>query len=430
MMSPLAVSQYLDIGLSFDLVLFDEASQIFTEEALASLVRAKQVILSGDRQQLPPRDFFRAVENDSDDEEEPTPSVLDAFAQSAVREISLKWHYRSRDAALIRFSNAHFYENSLITFPAAGGIGAPCLQYHFVQNATYGAGSTRVNIAEADAVVAALWAQISDPQRAHLTLGVVAFSVAQAQLIERRFEAFVKESIERQAVFGQWEAQPPQQREPLVFCNLDTVQGEERDCVLVSTTYAPDAKGAFALSYLGPMRTERGAKRLNVAITRAKEYLTVVTSLSPALLREQLAKSSGAHNEGAALLCAFLESVQAEQMGAQKRKQTAPHGLLWEICRILDEQGIAYDLGVGDFRCGVEIGIKRTPDAQAYLLGIVTDTDGLGTQSVREYARLRAQVLRQRYGWELHFVWQLSWLLDYENEKKRLLTRIRQLMEN
>ena len=125
------------------------------------------------------------------------------------------------------------------------------------------------------------------------------------------------------------------------------------------------------------------------------------------------------------MLCEFLEYAQGEQTRAPKTGRTPRGGLLCELCRILDENGICYDVGVGDSLCGVEIGIKRSGDAQAYVLGIVTDRDGLQTQSVREYARLRAQVLTRRYGWTLHFVWQLAWFLDHEGEKRRLLSKIK-----
>ncbi len=435
MMSPLSVSQYLDIDTKFDLVIFDEASQIFLEDSFASIVRGKQVIISGDRQQLPPSDFFRASDLESEDdtlfyEEDATMdrSVLDASIRSSMNEMSLKWHYRSRDESLICFSNEHFYSNSLVTFPAAAQDPELRLIHHPVPHGRYLSGNQHTNPDEADEVVRLIWAEMTSPTRCHLTLGVVAFSVAQAREIEERWHAFVASSPEARAVVSDWEATEAHQSAPLVFCNLDTIQGDERDTMIVSTTYGKNPKEEFNLLFLGPVRQSGGAKRINVAITRARSRMIVVTSMTSELLRMQLNKSNGSSNEGAEMLCAFLRYAESEKTSTPSSMRAIEGDWIRSICKILDEEHIYYDVGIGLSECKIDIGIKASPTSTEYLLGILTDGQGLGGQSIREYARLRQQVLTERYGWKLHHIWLAAWFLDYKAEKDRLIAKVKSIL--
>ncbi len=437
MMSPLNVSRYLDIGITFDMVIFDEASQIFLEDALASVVRGKQVIISGDRQQLPPCDFFRANDPDAeqtdiyDEETEPVGrSVLDASLNSQIDTVSLQWHYRSRDESLICFSNKMFYDDSLVTFPAAKEDPSLRLIYHPVTDGRYTSGKQNINAKEAEEIVRLIWEEICSDERRHFTLGVVAFSVTQAEEIEDRFWEFVNSDAAVQAKFREWEAMEEHQKEPIIFCNLDTIQGDERDTMIVSTTYGKTPDGNFGLRFLGPIRQDGGKKRLNVAITRARCRMLVVTSMTADMLQKELRRSEGRCNGGAEVLCDFLryaESYKDAHRYPIPRQDASV--FIKSICRWLDQNGICYDLGVGMSSCKIDIAIKRNRDDRDYVLGIVTDERGLFGQSVREYARLRDHILTCRYAWNLYHVWMGAWFFDYEKEKAELMCRIREMLQ-
>ncbi len=445
MMSPLSVSQYLDINNKFDMVIFDEASQIFLEDSLASIVRGSQVIISGDLQQLPPSDFFRASDFESEDAtlafddqvKKSGRSVLDASNERSgdtIKPISLKWHYRSRDESLISFSNQQFYDGNLVTFPAAMQDPELRLVYHPVDG-IYQSGRNHTNPREAEAVVDFIWSEINNPSRRRFTIGVVAFSVAQAHEIEDQWLSFVSSlSPEDKAIYQEWEDMEEHKKDPLIFCNLDTIQGDERDTMIVSTTYGKNEHDEFNLLYLGPVRQEGGGKRINVAITRARARMVVVTSMTYELLKSYIDKSSGKNNDGAAILRDFLRYAESydrsrRSKGSSSSRQ-APTTFVKSICAILDECGADYDVNVGLSNYKIEIAVKSPKNPNHYVLGIMTDEDGLNKQTVREYARLRPQVLTKRYGWNLYRVWTLGWFLNYKEEKQRLIKAVEAAMKN
>ena len=433
MMSPLSVSQYLDISLKFDVVIFDEASQIFMEDSLASIVRGKQIIISGDKQQLPPSDFFKA-NNVLDDEDEDYDeeieaegrSVLEIMGKTNMETISLQWHYRSRDESLIHFSNVNFYGGKLVTFPSAKKLEGQGVLYDYVSDGSYQSGKKNINPVEADRVVELLWQEICNDERKNDTLGVVAFNLSQVYEIEERWHKFIASDAAVAAKVREWEAMEEHQDAPIIFCNLDTVQGDERDTMIISTTYSKNADGNFDLRYLGPVRRESGKKRLNVAITRARRRMFIVTSMKSQELQTALRKSNGLCNEGAETLADFLAYAEGSKEGIRTNNALTASGyrLTESICKVLDENGIVYDLNIGLSSCKIDIGIKAAPDSPDYVLGIITDIQNVNVQSVREYARLRDSVMSERYSWNLYHIWMLSWFMSYEKEKRLLLETI------
>ena len=433
MMSPLSVSQYLDISLKFDVVIFDEASQIFMEDSLASIVRGKQIIISGDKQQLPPSDFFKAnnvlddEDEDYDDEiEAEGRSVLEIMGKTNMETISLQWHYRSRDESLIHFSNVNFYGGKLVTFPSAKKLEGQGVIYDYVADGSYQSGKKNINPIEADRVVELLWQEICNDERKQDTLGVVAFNLSQVYEIEERWHKFIASNASVAAKVREWEAMEEHQDAPIIFCNLDTVQGDERDTMIISTTYSKNADDNFDLRYLGPVRRESGKKRLNVAITRARRRMYVVTSMKSQELQTALRKSNGLCNEGAETLADFLAYAEGSGEGIRTNSALTASGyrLTESICKVLDENGIAYDLNIGLSSCKIDIGIKASPDSSDYVLGIITDIQNVNVQSVREYARLRDSVMTERYSWNLYHIWMLSWFMSHEKEKSLLLEAI------
>lgn len=432
MMSPLSVSQFLDVDLDFDLVIFDEASQIFLEDALASIVRGKQIIISGDRHQLPPCNFFKASdlneeEDEYDDEVEAmNHSILDASLQSELKEISLKWHYRSNDETLIYFSNNKFYNNSLITFPTAKSDEELKLIHQYIPNAIYGNGKQHINSKQADQIIQLMWEEIQNENRKNFTLGVVAFNVAQAYEIEDRWLKFVESDPVVKDTVKKWEDLDVHKKDPIIFCNLDTIQGDERDTMIISTTYGVNQDGNFNLKYLGPVRLDGGKNRINVAITRAKQRMIVVTSLTSNQLKQELNRSAGVCNGGAEVLCEFLEYAESSKKHNNNLSSVSSNEFVKSICRELDKHNIYYDLGVGLSDCKIDIAIKKDENSTEYVLGIVTDNDGLNNKNVREFARLYDQVLKKKYSWNLYHIWMASWFLNNEAERTKLIDIVKQ----
>lgn len=436
MMSPLNVSQYIDISLKFDLVIFDEASQIFTEDALASIVRGKQIIIAGDSKQLPPCDFFKAGDITQDDEEnyleeesKLSNSLLDA-ADSVLNEtsISLAWHYRSHDESLIAFAN-EYMEYGLITFPSARKDPSNGIRYHFIdykKDKCYDAGKkgTHTNLGEAEKIVELLYEEMQNPDRGEFSLGVVAFSNAQATKIKDMWEDYKNEPSRRDFI-KDWEDR--HEKEPIVFCNLDTMQGDERDTMIISTCYGKDKDEKFNITYLGRIRLASGKKRINVAITRSRRQMIVVTSLKDSLLYSTISNSGALeeHKEGACMLLDFLRYAESFVNKNNSVYAKPTNAFVTSVCEVLDEAGINYKTEIGASECKINVGIIDKNDPDKYALGIIIDDPRRSDfDSPREYARLTSQVLSQKYGWNLYRLFPISWFFDHESEKANLLRMI------
>lgn len=437
MMSPLNVSQYIDVDVQFDLVIFDEASQIFTEDALASIVRGKQIIIAGDSKQLPPCDFFRAGESIQDDDDqyfEDEINIENSLLSAADKtlsdaSISLAWHYRSCDEALIAFSNKEM-EYNLISFPSAtrnqnDGICYVPVQYSPRTCYVAGKGGTHINPGEADKIVELIYSEMTHPERGQFSIGVVAFSNAQAFEIEARWEVY-KQRPEKKVIIEQWEKL--HEAEPLIFCNLDTVQGDERDTIIISVCYSPDSSGRFTLPYLGRIRLLSGKKRINVAVTRAKHRMIIVSTLKSHELKAAIQSSSAPEENkaGAQMLCDFLEYAQSFTGVMEVVSGRTYNPFVTDICKVLDECGVVYDTEIGRSECKINIGIRKVGEDGSFVLGIIVDDPSrTDFDSVREYAWLTEQVLSQKYGWNIYRVYPTAWINDYEHEKQSLLEAIR-----
>lgn len=440
MMSPLNVSQYIDIGINFDIVIFDEASQIFTEDALASIVRGRQVVIAGDSNQLPPCDFFRAGDSSQDDEdtyydedfnnEYSLLTTADSVLPDAS--VSLTWHYRSNDESLIHFANQAMDYN-LITFPSAKhnpDDGVVFVSVPYSPNGCYvaGKGGSHTNPEEVEEIVNLIYREMIHPTRGVFSIGVVAFSNAQASEIESKWEEF-KQDPTKKAHIEKWEKE--HKEEPLIFCNLDTVQGDERDTTIISICYSSDSNGKFILPYLGRIRLESGKKRINVAVTRARHRMIVVSMLDEHTLRNAINSSTAPENNkaGAKMLLDFLE--YARNHGAESRTFSGEteSDIAKSICCLLDENNIAYDCEVGMSECKISIAVCDKCSHDSYCFGIIIDDPGrIDFDSVREYSRLTEQILSKKYGWKLYRIFPASWINDYENEKAMLLENIRKAM--
>ena len=261
-MSPISVAQYIDVkNFKFDLIIFDEASQIPTCEAIVAIARGNNVIVVGDPKQMPPTNFFSSNNIDEENiEKEDLESILDDCLALSLPSKHLLWHYRSKHESLITFSNSQFYDNSLLTFPSPDDLITKVKFVHIP--GYYDRGKSRQNSFEARAVVDEIVKRLSDPELSKKSIGVVTFSSVQQILIDDMLtEAFkLRPDLEIEA---------NERTEPVFIKNLENVQGDERDVILFSVGYGPDKDNKVNLNF-GPLNRDGGWRRLNVAVSRAR----------------------------------------------------------------------------------------------------------------------------------------------------------------
>ena len=315
----------------FDLIVFDEASQIPVWDAIGVIARGKQLIVVGDPKQMPPTNFFQKQDSeDADDETEDIAdleSILDECIAAGVHSAYLNWHYRSRHESLIAFSNHYYYGDRLFTFPAATSSDRLGVRFEFVPDGVYDRRSSRTNRREAEAVVKYVFDRLEHSHKKR-SVGIVTFSQAQKDLIEDLLE---EERIRHPKLEPYFSDRNP---EPLFVKNLENVQGDERDVILFSIGYAPDASGRFAMNF-GPLNRQGGERRLNVAITRAKEQVVVFSSIHANQI--DLARTGAV---GAAHLKFFLDYAE-KGICIQHKGDTESNrnGLAVQIAGFLAENG-------------------------------------------------------------------------------------------
>lgn len=416
LMSPLSVAQFLDRERTrFDTVIFDEASQICPEDAIGSIARGRQVIVVGDSKQMPPTSFF-ALSSEDEDEEPDLESILDECETCGMSRRMLMWHYRSKDESLIAFSNHQFYGGKLNTFPSSifgrEGFG---LHRVLVPSGVFDRGRTRTNRAEAEMV--AKMVKDHYARKDGRSLGVIAFSEAQMEAIDQALNEMRRDDRELDAVLSSEEG------EPFLLYNLENVQGHERDRIILSVGYGKDENGKFALNF-GPLNRDGGERRLNVAITRAKLALDIVSSIG-----SEDIDLSGSRSKGALLLKQYLAFAES---GGDRRALPIPPGKQEEItpfeehlCKALQARGhkVRMNVGTSDYR--VDLAIEDPEEEGKFLLGI--ECDGLHYVSgltVRDRDRTRQGQLK-RLGWKLHRTWSVEWFRNPEGELDRIEEALR-----
>lgn len=418
LMSPLSVSTFLaPDSAHFDVVVFDEASQIFPQDAIGAIYRAKQLIVVGDSKQMPPSNFFNASVGEDDSDEEvgdvtDFESILD-ICSTAMPQLRLRWHYRSRYEQLIAFSNKNFYDGDLITFPSPKadepGVG---VDYYHVDGVFDR--KTRTNYKEAEFVVDLIYQNIEKyPRR---SLGVVAFSIAQQDLIDKLLSQRRLTVPEKDFFFK------TDVNEPFFIKNLETVQGDERDTIIFSTAYGIDAQGRL-LHNFGPLNRTGGERRLNVAVTRAKCNVQLVSSMHYADI--DLKRTSA---EGARLLREYLDyaengNIALERSLSVNRFEQFDSDFELEVCEYLRSNGFSVDMQVGCSGFRIDIGLKR-PESSDYVLAI--ECDGAtyhSSKNARDRDRLRQEIL-ERMGWKFYRIWSTDWFRNKSVEQDRLLEAV------
>ena len=413
LMSPISVAQYIDMeGEKFDLVVFDEASQMPTSEAVGAIARGKALICVGDPKQMPPTSFFATQQVDEDEADiDDMDSILDDCITLSMPGHYLSWHYRSKHESLIAFSNQQYYDGRLFTFPSVDDRER---KVSLVQiEGTYDKGRTRSNRAEAEAIVAEVLRRLADPEMSKRSIGIVSFSKVQQNLIEDIL-------IEELAKQPELEAKAFQSEEPLFIKNLENVQGDERDVILFSVGYGPDKSGNVSMNF-GPLNNDGGERRLNVAVSRSRYEMIVYSTMRADQI--DLKRSSAKGVEG---LKRFLEFAANGTMNIpQSAISTAEESKLVNlVAKELEEHGYQVQTNVGRSNFKIDIAVVDPDDEQNYMLGILCDGKNYyETKTTRDREIVQPNVLNS-LKWEVMRVWSVDW---YENKEKvvsRILERI------
>ena len=448
LMSPLSVADVLPLEAAFDLVIFDEASQIPLENAVPAIHRAAQVIVVGDRQQLPPTNFFAASLDDGSEEADEVLEALDreldadsllTHADRTLPSTLLGWHYRSRHESLIDFSNRAFYSGRLLTVPPVieterkepivarsaedGHAGAERLlerpiSYHQID----GIYEARKNVPEAR-YIAHLVRELLAKRTGH-TIGIVAFSEAQQAAIEAALTELTDRDAEMRTRLDEELAREEDgQHVGLFVKNLENVQGDERDIIIVSVCYGPDPRGRMIMNF-GPINRRGGERRLNVIFSRAKHHIAVVTTIDHARITND-------YNDGAACLKSYLQYAACSSVGdvagaraallattGDKPAREAADPVVADIARALRSRGWEVAEGIGASRLRCDLALRR-PREPRYRLGVLVDRPEHWALGVDEAIRLKPGVL-QAFGWKVTTLLTKDWLGGPEQIVKQL----------
>lgn len=419
LMSPISVSQFLPPEAKFDLVLFDEASQLVPEDAISAIYRGKTIVVAGDNKQLPPTSFFQKnllddVDWDelSDEDVEVFDSILDECLGIGLPVKTLRWHYRSKHEDLIAFSNHRFYDDALITFPAAkaqtDSLGVKLVH---VLDGVYDRGGKRDNPNEAEKVADLVFDHFKNyPKK---TLGVVTFSIAQMEAVEEAIERRLQQQPEFDPFFKE------DRLEGFFVKNLENVQGDERDVIFFSVGYGYDQNGLITMNF-GPLNKPGGERRLNVAVTRAREKVVLVTSIKASDI-DPTTQALGVQT-----LRTYLDYAEHGPDASAPKAGQFDSALDEDVAAEIKKLGyeIIPEVGCSGYR--IDLGVVDPVNKGSFLLGV--ECDGVtykSSNSARDRDRLRQQVLRQ-LGWRLHRIWSPAWVSRRDSEIRRLKEALEQ----
>ncbi len=429
LMSPLSIAQYLPADQAlFDVVIFDEASQITTWDAVGALARGRQAVIVGDPMQLPPTNFFGKTDGDDTDPEiqehdKDLESILDEAKVSGLPVLELNWHYRSRHESLIAFSNWHYYRNRLITFPSPVTEDRAVSLRHLA-NGIYDRGKSRTNTTEANAIAGdaaarmRAWLKLPEPERP--TLGVITFNSQQQSLIEDLLDQKRRDDPELEWFFAR------ERIEPTVVKNLENVQGDERDVMLFSITFGHDHAGKLTMDF-GALNRDGGERRLNVAVTRARQELVVYSSITADKIDKGRTKAIGVHH-----LKTFLDFAErgAVALPAVEKGSLGGFDSPFEeaVAAELDAKGwtIVPQIGVSGFR--IDLGVVHPHKPGTFLAGI--ECDGATyhrSATARDRDKIREEILRG-LGWEILRLWSPDWWHDKQGATDRLHDALQRLV--
>jgi very-short-patch-repair endonuclease len=425
MMSPLTVSTYLNSrDIRFDVVIFDEASQVRPHDAISSIYRGRQLIVAGDQKQLPPTNFFERSEDYEDGSIEEKQdegnladfeSILDVCCTLQLARRRLRWHYRSRREPLIAFSNRHFYGNELVTFPSVDDTDeTPAVRFEYLADGRWTGGFNRVEARKVAQMV--MDHVLSNPS---WSLGVIAFSRRQQEAIYDELDRLRRRDGSLESFFEE------ERDDPFFVKNLENVQGDERDVIFLSIGYGPDENGRVSMRF-GPLNRLGGERRLNVAITRARLGMTVISSMKAHDI--DLTRSKA---EGVRLLRAYLDfaergaaALASEITESDERDHDSPFEQ--QVAEALTRRGmqVRKQVGCGGFR--IDLALVDPDRPGRFVLGI--ECDGAtyhSSATARDRDRLRQQVL-ESLGWRIVRIWSTDWVKDPNHQINRVVAAFHQ----
>ncbi len=409
LMSPISVAQFLSANNPpFDIVIFDEASQLQTCKAVGVLARGRNAVIVGDPNQMPPTAFFAGNTVDEDNLEiEDLESILDDCLALGMPSAHLKWHYRSRHESLIAFSNQEFYENSMFTFPSVNDRSQKVRLMKV--DGFFDRKKGRINEGEARAIVAEIRRIYMDASLKQQSVGVVTFNIGQQNFIED----LLSEEFRKDMEFEMWANEGDGK---LFVKNLENVQGDERDVILFSVAFGPDEDGKLSLNF-GPLNKEGGWRRLNVAVTRSRNEMSVFTVMDPDWIDLRRTKSKGVESLKNFLL--FAKDPERISFGKERRSDETD-SILDSICKELDTLGYEYRKYVGRSKFKLDLAILHPQRQDEYILGVLLDGDSYRQiENVKDREIAQKEVLKG-LGWELHRIWIMDWWDNKEKELARL----------
>lgn len=410
LMSPISVAQYLSADSeAVDIVIFDEASQLPTCKAVGVLARGKNAVIVGDPNQMPPTSFFAGNTVDEDNLDiEDLDSILDDCLALGMPQTHLQWHYRSKHESLIAFSNHEFYENGMLTFPSRNDR-ERCVKFVKLDG-FFDRGKGRVNQAEAEEIVKEIKRRYKDSLLKEQTIGVVTFNISQQTLIEDMLAA----EYQKNADFDAWANAG---EETLFVKNLENVQGDERDVILFSIAFGPDAEGKMSMNF-GPLNKEGGWKRLNVAVSRARYEMVVYSIMTPDMIDLRRSKAKGV--EALKNFLEFADKGKLQGVYTDMRVEK-DQGIMECLCREIADAGFEYQIAVGHSNFKVDIAVMNPYNKDEYLLGIMLDGESY-RQSENTKDREVSQVgVLKVLGWDLHRVWAMDWWDNRDKEIQKIL---------
>ena len=414
LMSPITVAQYIPpVSEYFDVVIFDEASQMPTSEAIGAIARGKSMIVVGDPKQLPPTSFFATDYSDEENlDNEDLESILEDCLVLGMPEKHLFWHYRSNHESLISFSNAMYYNNKLLTYPSPEALESKVV-FKYVDG-IYDRGETKQNIKEAQSLVEEVIRRLKDIELRKKSLGIVTFSTAQQSLIEDLLSAaLIKNRLETAAY---------DREEPIFVKNLENVQGDERDVILFSVGYGPDKYGRLSLNF-GPINQSGGWRRLNVACSRARTDMLVFSSMTAGMIDLSRTNSKGV--EGLKAFLEFADRGRTMLAVSTKDIENSDKGIGYYISKELSHLGYEckYHVGVSGFK--IDAAVIDPKNKKKFILAILCDgKTSYKSKSAKDRNNLQIQTLK-KLSWNVCRVWTLNYL----NNPKREIKKIKDLLD-
>lgn len=419
MMSPLSVSTFLPPGsIEFDLVIFDEASQIKPVDALSPILRGNKTVVVGDSKQLPPTSFFDVdLELDNEDEQADAgdmESILGLFEGKGAPNRMLRWHYRSEHESLIAVSNYEFYNNDLVLFPSPDVSRTNSgVKYHYFDDTYYEPGRGKsYNKGEAKKIIEAI--KLHAQQSPELSLGIAAFSKSQMNVILDEIELLRRQDSSYESFFNN------HPDEPFFVKNLENVQGDERDVIFISIGYGKNQDGYVSMNF-GPLNRDGGERRLNVLITRARKRCEIFTNL-----HHQDIDTSRTTAKGMVALKRYLKFAETGELDLPIITGEGADSFFEEdVAHELRQHGYSVEYQVGSAGFKIDIGVRNAENPSEFILGI--ECDGAryhSARSARDRDRIRQQVL-ERIGWKIYRVWSTDWFLNRDKEVAKLLQTIK-----